>query len=251
MEKRFCTAKKAVKEAGDFLYRSFGREKVIAELERDVKLVQDTESEKIILSAISGSFPEDGIVAEESGLKKSFSGYTWIIDPLDGTVNYSRRIPHAAISLACRRNGETVFGIIYDFIRDEFFHAEKGKGAYLGNARIAVSKISDMKSSIGTFGLIKESSGIASGLKLLNSLAVKIKKVRMSGSAALDLAYLACGRVDFVLQSDLKEWDYAAGRLIIEEAGGLCEIKDFNGKELFAATNGCLSLEQIYGKKRR
>ncbi|MCM8830513.1 MAG: inositol monophosphatase [Candidatus Omnitrophica bacterium] len=245
MKKRFNLAKKIVKEVRAFLNKQFGGGQISSVSAYDVKLKQDIESENIIINEIMKNFPDDGYISEEKGEKQGKSGYLWIIDPLDGTVNYYRGIPHCSISISCIKDTDG-FGVVYDFFRDEMFTAERGQGAFLNGDRIEVSKTNDLKDVILGFGLMKGKEEIQDGLHILSGIADKVKKIRMMGSAALDICYVAAGRIDVFLEVGLNIWDIAAGKIILEEAGGVYKecIKD--NKKLFFASNRLIKLEWIW-----
>jgi len=242
MEERFKLTEKIIEESGKFLRENFGKGKEKEVFRFDVKIFQDVESEKIILKEIEKNFPDDGWISEEKGVKESKSGYIWIIDPLDGTFNYLRKIPHFAISIACKGEKEE-FGIVYDVIKKEKFWAKKGHGAFLNTQRIKVSKTKKMEDAVGIFGLMKGEEEIRDGIEIIKKFAPEIKKIRMFGSAALDLCYVACGRVDFLIEFNLKVWDTEGGRIILEEAGGNYVEKMLKGKKISIATNNILEVE--------
>jgi len=244
MEKRFEKALLLAREAGKFLKDTRDNPSILKSFHYDVKLEQDRQSENIIIGGIENFFPLDGYLSEEKGKKESVSGCIWTIDPLDGTFNYSRGIPHCCVSIACRK-GDGEFGIVYDFFRDEIFRAFKGKGAFLNGDRISASRTRTMTEAIISFGLMKSRKDIFSGLKVFSSLAVKVSKFRMMGAAALDLCYVASGRTDIFIETGLKPWDIAAGRIIVEEAGG--KYMEFVSGDTFlsCAGNRCLDMEEI------
>ena len=191
----------------------------------------DKKVEKIIIEELEKARPDYGFIAEETGENKANnSEYNWIIDPIDGTSNFMHGIPHFAISIALEKKDEIIAGIIFDPIKNESFYAEKGRGAYLNNRRIRVSKRKDLDEAIGLYGCppitIVEENKIFDQLKTASK---KIHKLRNYGSAALDFAYVAAGRADFAWYDHLNYWDYAAGKIILLEAGGT--ITNFKGKE--------------------
>jgi myo-inositol-1(or 4)-monophosphatase len=243
---RYDLGREAIRKAGAYLKGSFGRERIDAELPYDTKLAQDRESEQIITGLIGGGFPGDGFLAEETGAAASSSGYVWTIDPLDGTVNYSRRIPHACVSIACRRHDAPLFGLVYDFVRDELFAAQTGGGASLNGEKIAVSRERSIDRAVAGFGLMKGRQEILSGMTILQRLGTRVRKIRMFGAAALDLCYLACGRLDVFVELGLKEWDVAAGRIILAEAGGAYAESLHAGMGLIIATNGIITTENVH-----
>ena len=242
MEERFKLTEKIIEESGEFLRSNFGKGKEKEVFRFDVKIFQDIESEKLILEEIEKNFPDDGWISEEKGNKESKSGYIWIVDPLDGTFNYLREIPHFAISIACKGEKDA-FGIVYDVMKKEKFWAIKGKGAFLNGEKIKVSKTEKMEDAAGVFGLMKGEEEIREGIEILKKFAPKIKKMRMFGSAALDLCYVACGRVDFFIEFNLKVWDTEGGRIILEEAGGNYVERLLKGKKISIATNNILKVE--------
>ncbi len=238
---RYQLAEKIIEKSGKFLEENFGKGKEKENFRFDVKIFQDVESEKIILEEIEKNFPDDGWVSEEKGEKKNKTGYIWIIDPLDGTFNYLRKIPHFAISIACKGEKEE-FGIVYDVMKKEKFTGIKGKGAFLNGKSIKVSEIKTLKESVGIIGFMKGNDEIKIGIEIIKKYAPKIKKIRMTGSAALDLCYVACGRVDFYIEFNLKIWDIAGGKIILNQAGGNYIEKISAGKKISIATNNFLKI---------
>ena len=189
----------------------------------------DKKVEKIIIEELEKARPKYGFIAEESGERKNESEFNWVIDPIDGTSNFMHGIPHFAISIALEKNGEVISGIVCDPIKNETFYAEKGRGAYLNNRRIRVSSRKSLDEVIGLYGcppMIKiDGNKFFDQIKKASS---QIHKLRNYGSAALDFAYVAAGRADFAWYDHLNYWDYAAGKIILLEAGGT--ITDFAGK---------------------
>ena len=189
----------------------------------------DKNVEKIIIEELEKARPKYGFIAEESGERKNESEFNWVIDPIDGTSNFMHGIPHFAISIALEKNGEVISGIVCDPIKNETFYAEKGRGAYLNNRRIRVSSRKSLDEVIGLYGcppMIKiDGNKFFDQIKKASS---QIHKLRNYGSAALDFAYVAAGRADFAWYDHLNYWDYAAGKIILLEAGGT--ITDFAGK---------------------
>ena len=189
----------------------------------------DKKVEKIIIEELDKARPNYGFIAEETGEKKSVSEFNWVIDPIDGTSNFMHGVPHFAVSIGLEKNGEIISGIICDPIKNETFFAEKGRGSYVNNRRIRVSNRRNLDEMIGLYGcppLINNNEEIFEQLKRGSK---EIHKLRNFGSAALDFAYVAAGRVDFAWYNHLKYWDFAAGKILLIEAGGT--ITDFNDKE--------------------
>ncbi len=251
MDGRYELALELAEKAGAFLMDSRDNPEVAQIFAYDVKLKQDRESEEIIISGIERDFPEDGYISEERVAKKSRSGYLWVIDPLDGTVNYSRGIPHCCVSIACRDGVENEFGVVYDFFRRETFTGKKGRGAFLNGKSIKTSATVGLKDAVICFGLMKGEKEIESGIAVLKSIALKVKKIRTMGSAALDLCYVAAGRIDLFLEVGLQPWDTAAGKIIIEEAGGRYAEMDRLGMTLSCADNGKIDTEDLCGNPER
>lgn len=245
MDNRLKEGLLLARKAGSFLKDSRNNPCVSQNFDYDIKLKQDRESEEIIISGIEKKFPDDGFISEERGEKKGLSGNIWIIDPLDGTVNYARGIPQCCISIACKKKDGDSFGIVYDFFREEIFRAVKGEGAFLNEKRIKTSDTQNFKDAIICFGLMKSREDISSGLNVFSRLALEVKKVRMMGAAALDLCYVASGRTDFFLEIGLNVWDIAAGSIIVEEAGG--EYREFllRDKVVNYAGNRCLDVQAL------
>lgn len=196
--------------------------------EIDIVTEVDKMSEDLMIEAIRKTFPDHGILSEESP-EISVPGTTrWIIDPLDGTTNYAHGFPVFCVSIALEIDGQITLGVIYDPLRDEMFSAVRGEGALLNGRTLAVSGITDISKSLLATGFpydIRESR--ENNLNYFNRMAVNVQAIRRAGAAALDLAYLAAGRFDGFWELKLKPWDTAAGCLMVEEAGG--NISDLSG----------------------
>ena len=202
---------KASQKASKALIRDFGEiEKLQVSVKGPSNFVTnaDTKAEKIIIEELMKAKKNYSIISEEDGSKiNSDSENVWIIDPIDGTSNFLHGIPHFAISIALKSNNEIISGLIYDPIKDEMFYAEKNNGAFFNNQRIKVSKKKEIENCLfATGGKEKIISGFIT---------------RKTGSAALDMAYVAAGRYDGYFQNNLNLWDVAAGIIIIKEAGGI------------------------------
>ena len=193
----------------------------------------DKRTEKIIIEELQKAHPDYGIITEESGIiNKANTNNRWIIDPIDGTTNFLNGIPQFAISIGYEEENEIKCGVIFDPIKNEMFCAEKGNGAYLNNSRIRVSNKKKLKDSLLVTGGPKQSSKIkeeifSEFIKVSNSV---LSPVRKFGSAALDVAYVACGRFDGYWQRELNYWDIAAGLVILKEAGGLVNFFEKNNE---------------------
>ena len=188
----------------------------------------DKRTEKILIDELQKAHPNYGIVTEESGMinKKNLEN-RWIIDPIDGTMNFLNGVPQFAISVAYEENSEVVSGVIFNPITNEMFCAEKGNGAYLNNSRIRVSKKKNIQNSLLVTGGPKQSSDLKDKIfKEYIKISNKVSNVRKFGSAALDMAYVACGRFDGYWQRELNYWDIAAGIILVKEAGGYVDFFD-------------------------
>ena len=213
---------KASEKASKALIRDFGEvEKLQVSVKGPLNFVTnaDTKAEKIIIEELSKARKNYSILSEEDGSKiGKDKNNIWIIDPIDGTINYLHGIPHFAISIALKSNNEIISGVIYDPIKDEMFYAEKNNGAYYNNQRIRVSKKKKLEDCLfATGGNISEKNKTNTNII-----------IRRSGSAALDMAYVAAGRFDGYFQKNLNIWDIAAGIIIIKEAGGIINEIDLS-----------------------
>lgn len=194
----------------------------------DVVTDADRASEALIIAAIRERYPEHRIVAEESGAGGGDGEYTWLVDPLDGTVNYLHGMPIYSVSLALLRGGEPLIGVVYDPSRGELFAAERGRGAHLNGRRLGVSATARMIDALLTTGFPYERfTARENNVREHDHLIMRCQDVRRAGSAALDLSYVAAGRTDGYWELGLKPWDVAAGALIVVEAGGA--IADWDG----------------------
>ena len=186
----------------------------------------DKRTEKILIEELQKAHPEYGIITEETGIiNKSNINNRWIIDPIDGTMNFLNGVPQFAISIGYEENGEIVCGVIFNPILNEMFIAEKGNGAYLNNTRMRVSNKKKIKDSLLVTGGPRGTSQIKD--KIFSeyiTVSKNVSNVRKFGSAALDMAYVACGRFDGYWQRELNYWDIAAGIIILKEAGGFVDF---------------------------
>ncbi len=240
--------------AGTLLRRGFDTEFEIGAKEGIQNLVTeyDNASEKNIIQSIFHHFPDHAILAEESGaIQEGKSTVTWIIDPLDGTVNFAHNVPIFSISIGVAIDGEIVSGVVYQPMTQELFLAEKGKGAYLNGKRIFVSKIQQVEKSMMATGFPYDVD--KNPLKCIDrftAMQAKGVPMRRLGSAALDLSYVAAGRFDAFWEVGLNSWDMAAGKLLVEEAGG--KVTHWTGSphiifgyHTLLATNGLLHEKMI------
>lgn len=228
------TAVKAAREAGSLLKEMFfrpEREGVEKKGENDFVTSTDHEAEKLIAGILSQEFPDMQILGEEHGLSHKSSPHIWVVDPLDGTANFIRGIPHFAVSIALLSEGETIFGVVFNPIHEEWFLAFRGRGSFLNGKPIHVSETRFFEDSYGATGFpFKNRRSIHPYMETFHDLFHRVKDMRRCGSAALDLAYTACGRYDFFWEAFLNPWDFLAGKIIIEEAGG--KTGNFKGRSL-------------------
>jgi myo-inositol-1(or 4)-monophosphatase len=180
----------------------------------------DRASEELILGMLAQRRPDDGVVGEEGGGRSGTSGVEWVVDPLDGTVNFLFRIPIWAVSIAARDERGTFVGVVFDPNRDEMFRAELGGGAYLNGQPIHVSDQSELPQALIGTGFAYQSEARAQQARVVERVLPRVRDIRRLGSAASDLATVACGRFDGFYEAHLEEWDRAAGVLIVQEAGG-------------------------------
>lgn len=223
------TAAEIAREAGALTRKYFDRG-VRYEIkgEQDLVTEADRASEDLILSRLRSHFPNHTIVAEETGLHDRSSEYRWYVDPVDGTTNFAHGYPVYNVTLALEHRGELIAGVVFDPTRDEMFTAEKGSGAYLNHRRIQVSSAQGVDEAVIATGFPTRRRHHDVNFHFFYQLAMVSHGIRRSGSAAIDLAYVACGRLDGFWEFRLNAWDMAAGKLLIQEAGG--SITDMRGR---------------------
>ncbi|MCL2485785.1 MAG: inositol monophosphatase [Endomicrobia bacterium] len=193
----------------------------------DPVTLADRNSQKAVIKVIKSMFPEHGILAEEDGVSETEKDYCWIIDPLDGTVNFVHGIPMFCVSVGLKYKDEIIAGVIYSPLMKEVFIAEKGKGAFLNGKPIKVSKENKLIRSLAVTGFPYMRKNHSKIIKIFSEISLNAQGVRRLGSAALDLAYVACGKFEFFWEEGLKPWDIAAGVLLVKEAGGI--LSDYKG----------------------
>lgn len=200
------------------------------ELKGEYDLVTETDraSEKLIVDRLRAHYPSHAIVAEEGGRREGSSEYCWYVDPLDGTTNFAHGFPVFNVTLALERAGELICAVTIDPTRNEVFHAEKGAGAYLDGNRIHVSSASKLEDALAATGFPSRKRHQNVNIHFYYQLAMLSHGVRRAGAAAIDLAYVACGRLDLFWEFSLNPWDMAAGVLLIREAGGA--VTDMHGR---------------------
>jgi len=234
-------------ESGKILMKYFGDSLESEWTDHGLVTIGDKESDSYITNHIKKEFPRHAILTEESG-ESGVSDHLWIIDPLDGTNNYSRGIPYFAVSIALAYKGSVVMGVIYAPVTKELFYAEKGSGAFLNGRKISVSSRPLKDSNVAFDADRNKPDGPSVLLKNIQSFVDKISKPIINESATLDLAYVAVGRYDAFIHPHCKVWDVAAGQLIVEEAGG--KVTRFDGSpwtiknyDNIIATNGKIHKE--------
>jgi myo-inositol-1(or 4)-monophosphatase len=225
---------RAARAAGDVIIRQIDHVEdlpVTRKSRNDFVTEVDRHAELVIIETLRKSYPDHAILAEESG-RQGDSPYLWIIDPLDGTTNYLHGFPQYAVSIALQHRGELDQAVVYDLLRQELFTASRGGGAMLNNRRIRVSKQKHLEGALlGTGFPFKEQDRLDEYLNGFRALFPMTAGIRRAGAASLDLAYVACGRLDGFWELGLKSWDMAAGVLLIKEAGGM--ISDIGGGEKY------------------
>jgi myo-inositol-1(or 4)-monophosphatase len=229
-EKELHVAGLAARKAGGILNRLFGQVNHVKKKGAiDLVTEADMKAEKSILEAIGSHFPDDNILSEESGRNGKASDRTWMVDPLDGTTNFVHGFPFFAVSIALEIKGKIVLGIVYNPFMDEYFEAARGGGAYLNNRTIKVSKVNKLEEALLGTGFpyyVHESPQMA--MENFRRMLVAAQGLRRPGAAAIDLCYLAAGRLDGFWEEGLKPWDTAAGVVIAEEAGG--RVSTYDGR---------------------
>jgi myo-inositol-1(or 4)-monophosphatase len=217
------------REAGQTLLERFGR-KITITKKGDINLVTEADlaSEKLIIERIRSHYPKHAILAEESGAAElnGESEWKWIIDPLDGTTNYAHGYPCFCVTIALEYEGEIIVGVTFDPTRDELFAAEKGNGATLNGRQIRVSKTESLSDALLVTGFPYDARERENFARHFTGFTYKSRGIRRDGSAAIDMAYVACGRFDGFWEEGLHAWDVAAGVLLIEEAGGRVSYYD-------------------------
>ena len=242
-------AVRAARKAGSIINRAAlaGGLQVRAKQANDFVTQVDREAEAAIIEAVRKSYPDHAVLGEESGaLNSEGAEYRWIIDPLDGTTNFIHGFPQYCVSIGIEHRGALTHGVVYDPVRNELFTASKGRGAFLNDRRIRVSKCVRLQDAlVGTGFPYRELGRVDLYLRQLRNLMENASGVRRAGAAALDLAYVACGRLDAFWEMGLSPWDMAAGALLIQEAGGL--VGDLQGEAGFLDKGEiCASAPKIF-----
>jgi myo-inositol-1(or 4)-monophosphatase len=220
----YKTCLETAKVAGEYLVDRFKRNAitVTSSYDHDVKLDVDVATENLMKENIRKKFPDHGFICEESGRVDEADDGNWVIDPLDGSVNYFMGIPHFCTSIAFKQNNTYVVGAVYDPVRDELFSADS-TGAFLNGSPIQRHSVTRLAEVVISGGFFKAQS-LEDGSRIFQKISKRVRKIRFFGSAALDLCYLACGRVNAYIQHWVNEWDIAAAALIVEKSGAVLDI---------------------------
>lgn len=236
------TAIKAARRAGNVINRAsldLGQLKIGVKQQNDFVTEVDRAAEATIIETLREVYPSHAILAEESGLSEQTSEFQWIIDPLDGTTNFIHGFPQYAISIALAHKGVLTHAVVYDPNRNELFTASKGAGAFLNDKRIRVSKCAKLEESLlGTGFPYRMFDHVDTYLAIFKEMIKRSAGVRRPGAASLDLAWVACGRIDGFWEFGLSPWDMAAGALLILEAGGL--VSDLSGDSNYLQTGNII-----------
>ena len=248
MSSYLATAVEAARAAGALLRENYESDLHVDEmLTHDIKLQLDVRSQELITRIILGHHPDHAIFGEEGVAGDSASPFQWIVDPIDGTVNYYFGIPHFCVSIALREGDEITHGVIYDPMLDEMFTVGPGEPPMRNGKPISVSRRAAWKEAVITVGFSKSNEAIDIGLERYRRIAHQVRKTRMLGSAALGMAYIACGRLDAYFEEAVSLWDIAAGELLIQRAGGSVLRMPKPGTDKFGvvSSNGLLPIEEM------
>lgn len=262
LTKALACAVTAAREAGALMRRNQGVEKKINSQSRyDIKIDLDVRCQKLIETTLLGAFPNSGVLGEEGMAGVVDPDLRWVVDPIDGTVNFTYGVPHACVSIALqeRKGGageyETIIGVVYDPFCDELWTAGQGGPARLNGKIIHASTRKTLDVAMVAIGFAKDTASLRENLPVFNALVSRVLKLRMMGSAALSLAYVASGRFDAYLESGIRIWDVAAAGFILERAGGEFWRKPIAGdhKYTMLANNGFLrrKVERVANEARR
>lgn len=243
-----AVAESAARNAGELLRKNFHQPlEVDAKEAYDIKLALDRESQELITEELLAAFPDHAIIGEEGVAGDQDSEFHWIVDPIDGTVNYFYGIPHFCVSIALQYEDESIVGVIYDPTLNEMFTVVRGDKPTCNGQPIRVSERDTMGEAMVTVGFSKSKESLDAGFERYKEIAYQVRKSRLMGSAALAMAYIAAGRLDAYIEEQISIWDIAAGDLLVESAGGhvhLAKSPSAEGKLYICASNGKLPLEK-------
>jgi myo-inositol-1(or 4)-monophosphatase len=249
------TAARAARTVGALMRSQLhARKRVQAVTQHDIKLELDVRCQGLIDKALRRTFPQVALLGEEGVSGRAEAEYRWVVDPIDGTVNFAYGIPHACVSIALQQRAgppgsavfedgyQTLVGVVYDPFCDELWTAIRGQAARLNGKVTRVSQRRKLREAVVSIGFTKSRESLEATLPYFNQLVHRVRKIRMMGAAALGLAYVACGRFDAYIECEIRLWDIAAGGLIIESAGGEFSHQAIPGKPAYRviATNGLL-----------
>ena len=247
MKHYFDAAENAARAAGKLLSENFQRrQRVKSVAAHDIKLEIDVQAQELIGKLLLEEFPAHALYGEEGIAGDQSSDHQWVVDPLDGTVNYFYGIPHFCVSIALRLREEIIVGVIYDPIRDEMWTGQKGEVSKLNRSPIHVSDRAELAEAVISIGLAKTGETINTNFRLIQQMIHSVRKCRVLGSAALDLAYVACGRFDAYIETGISLWEIAAGCLLVESAGGTVDLRpreNMEDKYSIVASNGLIDLK--------
>jgi len=236
------TAIKAARAAGKVMHANWHKPKRVNSAEaHDIKLELDVQCQALIEKTLAAAFPQIPVLGEEGSTGDTSAEYRWVIDPIDGTVNYFFGMPHACVSIALQHREKSVVGVIYDPFTDEIWTTTKGQPTRLNGKIVRVSNRSRIEESVIAMGFSKSQDNLNKSMPHLIRLSRRAKKIRIMGSAALELVYVASGRLDAYIERTINLWDVAAGSLLLENAGGeFYTLPAPNGKLRMCADNGKL-----------
>ena len=242
LKSALTVAIKAARAAGKVMHDNWHKPKRVNSAEaHDIKLELDVQCQALIEKILAAAYPEIPVLGEEGNTGDTTAAYRWVIDPIDGTVNYFFGMPHAAVSIALQHKEQSVVGVIYDPFTDEIWTTTKGQPTRLNGKIIRVSNRSKLDECIIAMGFSKNQENLDKSLPHLIRLSRRAKKIRIMGSAALELVYVASGRLDAYIERTINLWDVAAGSLLVENAGGeFYTLPAPHGKLRMCADNGKL-----------
>jgi myo-inositol-1(or 4)-monophosphatase len=249
LEKELKNAKEAAYGAGKILLSNYGKVSFRYKKDRSIVTDSDLESEKLIKELLKKEFPDYSILAEESGMEDHRSEYEWVIDPLDGTTNYSIHNPFFNVSIALAKNGSPLLGVVFYPFQEELFHAIEGGGAYLNGEKIHVSATDSMQDAFICFCHGHDPETVKRATSAYAKIKPVTNRMRQIGASELEMSYVGCGRVDAFFMLKQNPWDVASGTVIIREAGG--KVTDVDGKPFSlgskdaVASNGLLHKELL------
>ena len=242
LKSALAVAVKAARAAGKVMHANWHQPKRVNSAEaHDIKLELDVQCQALIEKILATAFPQIPVLGEEGSTGNVNAEYRWVIDPIDGTVNYFFGMPHACVSIALQHRAKSVVGVIYDPFTDELWTTVRGGSTLLNGKKVRVSNRSKLNDCVIAMGFSKSRDNLQKSLPHLIRISKQAKKIRILGSAALELAYVASGRLDAYIERTINLWDVAAGSLLVENAGGeFYTLPGPNGKLRMCADNGKL-----------